>query len=66
MSKKGFTLIELLAVIAIIGIISRITIISLNKVYEKNRNYYYISLSKNISLAGENYAQDYRVIYHEK
>ena len=60
MSKKGFTLIELLAVIAIIGIISGITIISLNKVFEKNRKNYYISQENMIALAGRNYAQDYR------
>ncbi len=60
MSKKGFTLIELLAVIAIIGIISGITIISLNKVFEKNRKNYYISQENMITLAGRNYAQDYR------
>ena len=58
--KHGFTLIELLAVIAIIGILSGISIISLNKIFEKNRKNYYVSQEKMLLLAGKNYAQDYK------
>ena len=58
--KHGFTLIELLAVIVIIGILSGISIISLNKIFEKNRKNYYVSQEKMLLLAGKNYAQDYK------
>lgn len=61
-TKQGFTLIELLGVIAIISILSGVAIISVTRLISKNRTNYYTSQEKMVTLAGKNYAQDYKTV----
>ncbi len=57
--KRGFTLIELLVVIAIIGLLASIVMVSLSSAKQKARDAARISDIRNISLALEEYYNDY-------
>jgi len=58
--NKGFTLVELLAVISILAILSGVAVISVSRIMKKNREDFYVSQIKVVTLAAKNYVQDYK------
>ena len=59
-NNKGFTMVELLAAIVILGILSAVAIGAVSWILQRSRENYYVTLEKNVTMAGENYYVDNR------
>ena len=58
--NKGFTMVELLAAITILGILTAVAIGAVSWILQRSRENYYVTLEKNVTMAGENYYADNR------